>query len=327
MADIPAPARFIDLARYPVHDLQAPATRALIERCRADLESQAFAVIDDFLTPDAVACFWDESMSLLGQANRREAVRSAYLETPDREDMSWPEGHPRRRFFRTWWGVVADDLIPQGHGLRQLYEWEGLTAFFAEALQVRPLYRHADRFQALNINVLNPGDEQAWHFDDMDFVVLLYLTTPQAGGELECASLVRSDDEPRYDLVAQAFDGTYPRLHRRNAVAGTLTIMRGHHSVHRVTPVEGDVPRLTAVLAYDRVPDKRESDEINTAIFGERVRPLLEAGFNRPKISPSSVTTTPPTIVRALGSPYGNLHAMDALSSVNPTAAPCGSRL
>ena len=281
MAEIPGPARFIDLERYPVHDLDDPRTRALIARCRAELDSQAFAVLDDFLTPEAGARFWQESMALHDRTVRREAVRSAYLETPDQEDTSWPEGHPRRRFFRTWWGVVADDLIPDGHGLRALYAWEGLTAFFAEALQVRPLYRHADRFQALNINVLNPGDEQAWHFDDMDFVVLLYLTTPEAGGELECASLVRTDDDPRYETVARAFDGSYEGLHRRRARAGALTIMRGHHSVHRVTAVEGAVPRLTAVLAYDRVADKRESDELNIAMFGERVRDKVARGFNR----------------------------------------------
>lgn len=281
MAEIPAPARFIDLARYPVHDLEDARTQALIARCRAELETQAFTVLDDFLTPEAVSRFWEESMALHDRTVRREAVRSAYLDTPDQEDTSWPEGHPKRQFFRTWWGVVADDLIPDDHGLRALYQWERLTAFFSEALQVRPLYRHADRFQALNINVLNPGDEQAWHFDDMDFVVLLYLTTPDGGGELECASLVRSDDEPNYDDVARAFDGTYPRLHRRRAKAGTLTIMRGHHSVHRVLPVQGSIPRLTAVLAYDRIPDKRESDAINIQIFGERVREKVEKGFNR----------------------------------------------
>jgi hypothetical protein len=281
MADIPAPARFIDLERYPVHRLDDPRTQALLERCRTDLETQAFTVLEDFLTPDAVQLFWDESMALHDRTVRREAVRSAYLDTPDQEDTSFPEDHPRRRFFRTWWGVVADDLIPDDHGLRQLYAWDGLTAFFSEALQVRPLYRHADRFQALNINVLNPGDEQAWHFDDMDFVVLLYLTTPEAGGELECASLVRTDDDPNYATVARAFDGTYEGLRRRKSVAGTLTIMRGHHSVHRVLPVEGTIPRLTAVLAYDRTPDKRENDAINIQIFGERVREKVEKGFNR----------------------------------------------
>ncbi len=281
MVELPEPAQFIDLARYPVHDLADSRTQALIARCRNDLETQAFAVLDDFLTPQAVDRFWRESMALHDLTVRREAVRSAYLDTPDQEDTSFPEDHPRRQFFRTWWGVVADDLIPDDHGLRALYAWEGLTAFFSEALQVRPLYRHADRFQALNINVLNPGDEQAWHFDDMDFVVLLYLTTPQGGGELECASLVRSDDDPNYDDVARAFEGTYEGLRRRSAKAGTLTIMRGHHSVHRVLPVEGSIPRLTAVLAYDRIPDKRESDAINIQIFGERVRAKVEGGFNR----------------------------------------------
>ena len=283
MVEIPEPATFINLARYPIHDPGDDATRALIERCRGELESQAFTVLDDFLPHEAVARFWDESMALSDLTVRREKTRSAYLDTPDEEDTSWPQGHPRRQFFHTSWGVVADDLIPDSHGLRMLYAWEGLTAFFSEVLQVRPLYRHADRFQALNINVLTPGDEQAWHFDDMDFVVLLYLTTPEAGGELECASLVRNDDDPCYDKVARAFDGTYAQLHRRPSVAGTLTIMRGNHSVHRVYPVEGETPRLTAVLAYDRVPDKYEGDAINIQMYGERVREKIEAGFNKPE--------------------------------------------
>jgi hypothetical protein len=281
MAENVDPTSFINLARHPVHDIADPVTQALIERCRGELESQAFAVLDDFLTPEAVSLFWDESMSLSDLTARREKTRSAYLDTPDQEDTSWPEGHPRRQFFHTSWGVVADDLIPEGHGLRNLYAWDGLTAFFSEVLQVKPLYRHADRFQGLNINVLGPGDEQAWHFDDMDFVVLLYLTTPDAGGELECASLVRTDDDPCYDKVAQAFDGSLAQLHRRPSVAGALTIMRGNHSVHRVTPVEGNTPRLTAVLAYDRVPGKYEGDAINIQMYGERIREKIEAGFNR----------------------------------------------
>ena len=205
------------------------------------------------------------------------------MDTPDQDDTSLPDGHARRRFFHTSWGVIADDLIPADHGLRQLYDWDGLTAFFSRVLDVDPLYRHADRFQALNINVLDPGDTQTWHFDDMDFVVLLYLTTPAAGGALECAAHIRTDDDPNYDGVAEAFDGTWSGLRQVLPAAGTLAVMRGHHSVHRVLPVEGEVARLTAVLAYDRVPDKRESDAINIAIFGERVRPLIEAGFNRVK--------------------------------------------
>jgi hypothetical protein len=281
MTEVSEAKGFINLERYPVHDLSNPLAKSLIERCRKDLESQAFAVLDDFLTHEAVSRFWDESMTLSDLTARREKTRSAYLDTPDQEDTAWPEGHPRQQFFHTSWGVVADDLIPDNHGLRWLYAWEGLTAFFSEVLQVRPLYRHADRFQALNINVLSPGDEQAWHFDDMDFVVLLYLTTPDAGGELECASLVRTDDDPCYDKVAQAFDGSHPQLHRRSSVAGTLTVMRGNHSVHRVTPVEGKTPRLTAVLAYDRVPDKFEGDAINIQMYGERIREKIDAGFNK----------------------------------------------
>ena len=280
MADESA-SRFVDLDRYPITDLDAPAAQSLIEHCCQDLESQAFSVLEDFLTADAVSQFWTESMALAGDVVRRGAVRSTYFDTPDQEDPSWPIGHPRRQFFRTNWGVVADDLIPDDHGLRQFYEWDRLTDFFSQVLQVKPLYRHADRFQALNINVLNPGDEQAWHFDGMDFVVLLYLTTPDGGGELECASLVRTDDDPCYDKVAAAFDGSYPQLHRRVPKAGTLTIMRGHHSVHRVTPVEGVTPRLTAVLAYDRVPEKREGDAINIQIYGERIRTKIASGFNR----------------------------------------------
>jgi len=154
----PHPKTFVDLDRYPVDRLDTAAGAALVARCRDEIAANAFCLLDGFLTDAAVARFWRESMSLAGLSNRRDSVRSAYLDTPDQDDASLPAGHARRQYFHTSWGVIADDLIPAGHGLRQLYEWDGLTAFFSRVLGVDPLYRHADRFQALNINVLAPGD-------------------------------------------------------------------------------------------------------------------------------------------------------------------------
>ena len=41
------------------------------------------------------------------------------------------------------------------------------------------------------------------------------------------------------------------------STAGTLAFFRGRHSIHRVTPIEGDRLRTNAVLSFAEKPDHR----------------------------------------------------------------------
>jgi hypothetical protein len=89
---------------------------------------------------------------------------------------------------------VATDLIPPDAAIKQLYQWDGLTKFIAAATGAQTLYRSADRFQALNISVMDEGGRQQWHCDTNEVAITLLLQAPEAGGEFEYVPLIRSPE-------------------------------------------------------------------------------------------------------------------------------------
>ena len=53
--------------------------------------------------------------------------------------------------------------------------------------------------------------------------------------------------------MARLLAGGDPALKTLPLAAGTLNVFKGKHTAHRVTPAEGGVPRLVAVLSsYER---------------------------------------------------------------------------
>lgn len=57
--------------------------------------------------------------------------------------------------------------------------------------------------------------------------------------------------------------------------AGTLTLFRGGYSLHGVTEVKGNKPRVTAIVTYNEEPGCVASDEVNIRIYGQRVERIL----------------------------------------------------
>jgi hypothetical protein len=107
-----------------------------------------------------------------------------YIEAPD---TSYPEGHPRRIAEPTSLTAVAYDLFPNDSSIRGLYQWDPLMDFIAALLGRSPLHRYADPFGALNLAVMNDGDELHWHFDQTDFVVSIAIQSSDEGGDFENA--------------------------------------------------------------------------------------------------------------------------------------------
>ena len=51
---------------------------------------------------------------------------------------------------------------------------------------------------------------------------------------------------------------------------GTLMLFQGRYSMHRVTPVSGEVPRLVLLLAYDTKPGTVSSERLQLSRYGRR---------------------------------------------------------
>ena len=268
------PGSLIDLARFPVHELDSTAGARFLAHCRAALEESGVCNLPGFLLPKAVAAMAEEALALLPMAYDKKTRRNAYF-TDD--DPGLPVDHPLRAFFPLRMSQLANDAIPKDAAIQRLYEWEPLTQFVRRVLGLEALYRIADPFLALNLSYLKSGDLQPWHYDHNEFTVTLLLQEAELGGEFEYAPRIRTAEDENFEAVKRLLAGTYHDLRQLPRGPGTLTIFKGRYSMHRVTEVAGDRLRISALMSYDSLPDQYASDETNAFIYGPRVAAILAA--------------------------------------------------
>jgi hypothetical protein len=247
----PAPEDLVDRARYPVDALDDDTGRALVEGCRAQLAADGACELPGFLAAESAALLAREAAELAPLAHHSRVEGTVYLDLPDE---TRPAGDPRRVTGANAVGAVAYDLFPPDSGIRAVYEWPALRAFVAACLEVPQVYPYADPMGALNLAVMRAGDELAWHFDQTDFVVSIALVPSTSGGDFEFVPRIRRPDDERLDAVAAVLAGDGADVRRLPMSPGTLLLFEGRYSLHRVTPIEGDVARLVALLAYDTKP-------------------------------------------------------------------------
>jgi hypothetical protein len=265
------PIDMIDTERYPLAELGSVRARAVIDAQRRSLAERGVAILPGFVRSGAIGRMADEALALQPQAHLEDVWGTPYLEIADE---AYPVGHPRRTSGRSLTWVVAYDVIPRSALVRRLYEWDPLMEFLAEVLERRPLYRMADPLGALNVAIMTEDHTQAWHYDNADFVVSLAIQSSRAGGLFECASFIRTGDDERYDAVATVLGGTAgDRVDVFPMTPGTLMLVEGRNSLHRVSPVQGEVPRLVALFAYDTRPDANSSEIFKYIRYG-RATPI-----------------------------------------------------
>jgi hypothetical protein len=150
-----------------------------------------------------------------------------------------------------------------------LYEWDAFMGFVGAVLDRSPLYRYADPLGALNVATMYDGDELGWHFDQTDFVVSIALQSSEKGGEFEAAPRVRDEHDERYDDVADVLRGdAESMIETVPMMPGTLMLFEGRYSLHRVTPIQGAVPRHVALLAYDTKPGTDSTELLKLVRYG-----------------------------------------------------------
>ncbi len=252
MPTVTDPAALVDVARYPIADLDSAAGARLIAHCHQQLGRHGALSLPGFIHPEMIEFMAMEARTLAPLAFQNGKDHTCYFEPADER---FPGGHPRRRLLHTSQGGVASDHIGDGTMLRCLYQWDDLMTFIGAALGEPTLYRHADTFAALNMNVYDTGQGLNWHFDRTDFSVTLSLQISDAGGTFEYAPMLRRSGDENYDGVSRVLAGARKGLRRLTFPPGTLAMFQGCNSLHRVTPVRGPRARLAAVLSYVREPN------------------------------------------------------------------------
>lgn len=264
----------VDLERYPIADLdQGPGANFLAE-CQAQMEEHGWCNLDGFIREDALEALAAESNELLPNAPVLTIKRTIYQGAVDPDA---PSDDPRRQEYMHKAVQLADDQIPKETLLQQLYQSELLTEFVRRVQQKPQLYRCADEFQALNVVALQPGSWHAWHYDTTECTVTLLLQAAEEGGEFAFLPNSRTDDSEDKEAVTRLLTGDMTAAQTFSRGAGTFTLFRGGYSLHGVTEVQGERPRVTAILTYDEQPGRVLSDDVNIRIYGERVEKILAA--------------------------------------------------
>lgn len=261
----------VDLERYPLERLDSDAGGGLVASIQADLERGGAASLDGFLYPWALEQMVAEAESLAPRGFAGPTAVSPYFFNYDLAGPDVPDDHPTRRAGERNLSQVAYDLIPEQSLLRRLYESDLITRLVAAVRGVPQLYRLADRYQSLNISVMEEHGCQQWHFDRGQLVTTLLLQAPESGGVFEYAPRIRSDDDEHFDAVQAVLDGDLSGVRQLDLQPGALNLFQGHYSMHRVTPVVGNRRRLQTIFAFADAPDTHGNLKSSILHYGPRV--------------------------------------------------------
>lgn len=266
--------RIINFNLYPVNNLGSDAAIKWIEEVKNKLDQDGSCVFPEFVESDALTQMVEEVNSIKHLAYPGPKKVSPYFFNYRLgEDQNFPDTHPTKRKGKRNLAQVAADLIPAESLLSRLYHSSEMLNFLS-AIFDQPIYLNQDPYQSLNISVMNKGGCQQWHFDSGKMVTTLLLQQPKAGGIFEYAPAIRSDVDENFDTVEAILDGDHKNVKKINLNAGTLSLFRGHYSLHRVTEVDGHRQRLQAILGYTTQPGYMGSKDSSILHYGPRVEEI-----------------------------------------------------
>ncbi|MXP57223.1 2OG-Fe(II) oxygenase [Pantoea sp. Taur] len=251
------------LIRFDLHPLADADWR---RECREQLNQHGALVLRQFLQPDALQSIIAEGNAQRHLAYHTLSKHNVYLM---KKDEAFDADHPRNRDVISTKGCITDDVIAAESPLRQLYNDELFKSFLCDVLGETALYPYADPLSSINLHYAPDGQELGWHFDNSSFAITLLVQKPRAGGVFQYVKDLRDADagEMNFDGVAAVLDQRQP-VDALAIEAGDLVLFRGRNSMHRVTPTEGDITRMLAVLAYNTQPGIALSETARMTFYG-----------------------------------------------------------
>ncbi|MFJ8390419.1 hypothetical protein ACIQ9Q_39160 [Streptomyces sp. NPDC094438] len=246
--------------------MDGPRGLALLDDVRREFDRTSLVVMDNFLRPEAVAqvaARVREDAETLGY--RFTGANNVFLGTSAGAGGASDPAEVGRMHSKS---TLAYDRIDPDSPLKALFHGEALLRFVS-AVVGRPVFRSADPLGAMTVHVHHDRDEQDWHFDVSEYTAVLHLLAPEQGGVLEYVPRSRTAVEEDRDTLRAISAGERHSLTRELATTpGTLVLHSGRVSLHRVTPVHGATPRISATLSYNSIPGGRLNPYTRSLYFG-----------------------------------------------------------
>ncbi|MEQ8369986.1 MAG: hypothetical protein RIC83_04890 [Alphaproteobacteria bacterium] len=251
----------VDTDRYPIHDLDSPAGRALVERCQRDLRERALCALPGYLRPEGLRKLVDEANGLMPNAVFTDNMRKVNFQVETDEVL--PADHPRNVTYANRYARLVNYLFPNQGYSRALFLWSRQIDFVRQVYGAETMFPTQCPHLGLTMKVEGEGDTDGWHYDGNDGVITLLLQKPDEGGYFEYAPYIRTLEDERFDEVAKVLRDPVTYAQRPEAEPGTFVFFNGNLSLHRVAPVGRTTkPRMVLIFSYDRTPNY---------VFGDRV--------------------------------------------------------
>ena len=255
---------FVNLAVYPIDRPDSPLYQSIVIRQRRALKTTGLINLPDFLTAKGIRQFKQEVDARMDDAFRAVDRRHPYGHV--RSD-AFPDDHPRNTFagseaFRLSRHQLLDSAIDA------LYGWEPMRRFIADITDNQDIHLSGDPSNALVVQVYKRDSRLAWHYDQALFSTIINLNEAEHGGVFECVPNLRTETTENYDSVQSVLAGQSTQIQKLKPKAGSFSVMLGRYTLHRVTAVESDVPKVSVVLSYELEPGVHMDAATRKRLFG-----------------------------------------------------------
>ena len=263
----------IDLDRHPIDRPNSPEYSSMVAEARKKLAEDGCAVIAQLLASAALPIMSAEIRQIRPFLHESKIPINPYF---SEGDPTLPADHAINTFIERSGGFIPRDAFDATSAIDAIYQWPPLLAFIADCLELPQIHCFADPLAGLTINVLDPGQQFAWHYDTNDFAVTILVDKASKGGLFQYSPNIRSAHDENFEGVKACQDENLATVRTLQLQAGDLQIFRGRFSLHRVTRVDRDSPpRHTAVFAYTERPGVIGRLERTKQLFG-RALPIHE---------------------------------------------------
>ena len=260
----------VNLMEYPIDQPTSTQYQSLVAEMKSQLSSTGLINLENFLTDEGVKTF------------RKEVY--------ERAPNAYHSVHGAQGYFDKFPGVIPDNTVGsdtycmgrhllQDSAMDALYRWQPVRQFVAALTGNTEVFLHEDPTNALVVQMYQPGNWTGWHFDRAIFTTIINLGEPTSGGVFECVADVRTEDDPGYDEVNKALTNQSDRVQRYHVKAGSLTLMLGRYSLHRVTEIAPGTDRISLVLKYETQPGVHISAADRQWIYGPSA-----PGYDNPEL-------------------------------------------
>ena len=250
----------VDFSNHPIDDSQ------YINKCNSYIKENSILVLENFLLNSSLNKILNEAKLLEKEAFYCEQKHTILLK---KQSSDYDQDDPLNILMTSDKGCVPHDLIEKNSDLNILYQSDIFKNFIIKVLDLEKIYPYVDKLSSVNLNYYQKGQQLGWHFDNASFAITLMIQSALEGGEFEYISEGRDSNKDIIDkdIISKIISGS-EKPNKLNANDGTLILFYGRNYLHRVTPVESEIPRILVTLNYNEENNVELSENARLTFFG-----------------------------------------------------------